>query len=103
MAASLAWRKNNARRDKGLCTGCGESPCVGKNPRLLRERREPGRIETAIEQRNESELRWAAEYYRISARSVCSAPRKERSAYWLRIKARVAGAFLKLTSSSGEV
>src|SRR4029078_11228302 len=97
MAASPASRKNKARRDEGLCTGCGKSPCVCKNTQRVRERKELARVEAAIQLGKKSELQWAAEYCRRRARAAWSRSRKERSEYWLLFKARVADALLKAT------
>ena|SRR6266849_2091366 len=100
MAASPASRKSKARLDKGLCIGCGKSPCVCKNTHAVRERKELARVEAAIQERNKSELQWAAEYCRTRARAAWSPNRKDRSEYWLGLKARAAEALRKATLSS---
>jgi hypothetical protein len=95
MAESQAWRKNKARRDKGLCIGCGKSPCVCKNTQGIRKARELARVKAAIQERNKSELQWASEYCSRRARAAWNPNNKERSEYWLRLKAQVADALLK--------
>jgi hypothetical protein len=100
MAGSPAWRKNKARRDKGLCIGCGKSPCVCKNTQRVREAQELARVEAAIQEGKKSELQWAAEYCRRRARAAWNPNHKERSEYWLRLKAQVADGLLKATVPS---
>jgi len=62
MAESPSYRKNKARREKGLCTGYGKSPCVCKSTRAVRAANDLARVEAAIQQMNKSELQWADEY-----------------------------------------
>ena len=95
MPESPAYRKNKARRAKGLCMGCGKSPCVCKSTQAVRAGNDLARIEAALQQRDKSELEWAAEYCRKQARAAWNPKRQDRSEYWIRLKARVADALLK--------
>jgi hypothetical protein len=56
-----AGRKIRARLKKGLCVGCGKSPCVCKNTRQVRKARELVRVEAAILEGTKSELEWACQ------------------------------------------
>jgi len=100
MAGSPAARKIKARRDKGLCIGCGKYSCVCKNTQKVRKAKELTRVEAAILEGTKSELQWAAEYCRIRARAAWNPRNKERSQYWIQLKAQVADALLKATASS---
>jgi len=97
MARSPAERKIRARLTKGVCIGCGKSPCVCKNTQQVREARELVRVEAAVLEGTKSELEWAAEYCRRRARAAWNPKHKERSEYW---KARVADALAKAATSS---
>jgi hypothetical protein len=99
MAESPAYRKNKARRAKGLCTGCGKSPCICKGTREVRAANDLARVEAAIQQKVKSELKWADEYCRMRARASWNPKRQERSEYWVRLRARVADALLKAPRS----
>ena len=100
MAKSPAGRKIRARLEKGLCIGCGKSPCVCKNTQQVRKARELARVEAAILEGTKSELEWAAEYCRRRARAAWNPEHKERSEYWIKLKAQVAGALAKGATSS---
>jgi hypothetical protein len=92
--------KIRARRDKGLCIGCGKSPCACKNTQQVRKARELVRVEAAILEGTKSELEWAAEYCRRRARAAWNPEHKERAEYWIKLKAQVADALAKGTTSS---
>jgi hypothetical protein len=100
MARSPAGRKISARLKKGLCIGCGKSPCVCKNTQQVRKARELARVEAAILEGTKSELEWAAEYCQRRARAEWNPNLKERSEYWIRLKAQVADAIAKAATSS---
>lgn len=100
MAKSPAGRKIRARLQKGLCIGCGKSPCVCANTQQVRKARELARVEAAILDGTKSELEWAAEYCQKRARGAWDPNRKERSEYWIRLKAQVADALAKAMTSS---
>ena len=99
-ARSPAGRKIRARLEKGLCIGCGKSPCVCKNTQQVRKARELARVEAAILEGTKSELEWAAEYCRRRARAAWNPEHKERSEYWIKLKAQVADALANGATSS---
>jgi len=100
MTRSPAGKKIRARLEKGLCVGCGKSPCACKNTQQVRKARELARVEAAILEGAESELEWAAEYCQRRARAAWNPSHKERSEYWIRLKAQVADALAKAATSS---
>lgn len=100
MARSPAGRKIRSRLGKGLCIGCGKSPCTCKNTQRVRKARELARVEAAILEGIRSELEWAAEYCRRRARAAWNPSHKERSEYWIQLKAQVADALAKAAPSS---
>src|SRR5215831_14111124 len=99
MTESSANRKSKARRAKGLCTGCGKSPCVCKSTQAVRAGNDLQRVEAAIHQKDKAELQWADEYCRKRARASWDPKRRDRSEYWIRLRARVANALLKASGS----
>jgi hypothetical protein len=100
MSRSPAGRKIRARLEKGLCISCGKSPCVCKNTQQVRKAKELARVEVAILEGKTSELEWAIEYCRRRARAAWNPNDKERSEYWVRLKAQVADALAKATAAS---
>ena len=98
MAKSPTGRKIRARLTKGLCIGCGKSPCVCKNTQQVRKARELARVEAAIFEGGKSELEWAAKYCQRRARAAWNPSHKERSEYWIRLKAQVADVLAKATT-----
>lgn len=100
MARSPASGKIGARVEKGLCIGCGKSPCACKNTQRVRKSKELARAEAAILEGTKSELQWAKEYCRSRARIAWNPDHKERSEYWLRLKAQVEDALAKAWESS---
>jgi len=100
MARNPTGKKIRARVEKGLCIGCGKSPCVSKNTQQVRKERELARVEGAILEGTKSELEWAAEYCRRRARAAWNPNHKERSEYWIRLKAQVADAPTKAATPS---
>jgi len=100
MSKSPAGRKIRARLEKGLCIGCGKSPCVCKNTQQVRKAKELARVEAAILEGTKSELEWAIEYCRRRARAAWNPKHKERSEYWIRLKVQVADALAKATATS---
>src|SRR5579864_7637561 len=99
MAESPAYRKNKVRREKGLCTGCGKSPCVCKSIQAVRAANDLARVEAAIQRMNKSELQCADEYCRNRAWASWNPKRQDRSGYWIRLRARVADALRKASRS----
>jgi hypothetical protein len=89
MARSPAGKKIKARLEKGLCIGCGKSPCVCRNTQEVREAKELARVEAALCEGTKSELQWAAEYCQKRARASWNPSRKERSEHWIRLKAQI--------------
>jgi hypothetical protein len=100
MAKSPTGIRLGARLAKGLCVGCGKSPCVCKNTQQVRKARELARVEAAILDGAKAELEWAAEYCQRRARAAWNPKHKERSEYWLRLKAQVADALARAMTRS---
>jgi hypothetical protein len=100
MARNSTGRKIRARIEKGLCIGCGTSPCVCKNTQQVRKARELARVEAAIFEGTKSELQWALEYCRRRARAAWNPNHKERSEYWIRLKEQILNALAKVESPS---
>ena len=100
MSRSPTGRKIRARLKKGLCIGCGNSPCVCKNTQEVRKAKELARVEAAILEGTRLELEWAAEYCRRRARAVWNPEHKQRSEYWIKLKVQVADALAKTWTSS---
>jgi hypothetical protein len=64
---------------------------------LMTRFKELARIQAAIKHRNESELRWAAEYCQMRLRI---ATRKDHAKYWRGIQREVTDALRSLASST---
>jgi len=58
MAGNPTGKKIRARLEKGLCIGCGKSPCVCKSTQQVRKARELARVEAAILEGTKPELEW---------------------------------------------
>ena len=100
MARTPAGRKIRARLEKGLCIGCGKSPCACKNTQLVRKRKELARVEAAILEGTKAELQWAKKYCRTRARIAWDPDHKKSSEYWIQLKTRVEDALAKAWESS---
>lgn len=99
MGRNPAGTKIRARLEKGLCIGCGKSPCACKNTQQVRQAKELARVEAAILEGSRSELEWAAKYCQIRAKAAWNPRHKERSEYWIRLKAQVGDALAKAAAS----
>ena len=70
-----------------------------RNTQQVRKARELARVESAIFEGTKSELEWALEYCKGRARGAWNPKHKERSEYWIRLKAQVQDALSKVQSS----